>query len=69
MISERNIIKTKLLTQSKAKAFIQQYCKLRRKPKEHHLNIQKKRNSRNFVQGRPNNKIKESFHNYTQREK
>ena len=42
MISERNIIKTKLLTQSKAKAFIQQYCKLRRKPKEHHLNIQKK---------------------------
>ena len=48
-ISERNIIKTKFPTQSKAKSFFQQKCEGRRKLKEHHIHIHtKKETQRTF---------------------
>ena len=41
-ISDSKITKTKLLTQSNAKSFFQQWCERRTKPKGHHINTQKK---------------------------
>lgn len=42
-ISERTIVKAKLLTQSKAKHFFQQHCERSSKLMKHHKNIQKKK--------------------------
>lgn len=41
-ISERTIVKAKLLTQSKAKHFFQQHCERSSKLMEHHKNTKKK---------------------------
>ena len=59
---------TKLLTESKAKAFFSNNVNVEGSPRNV-INTHKKRSSRNFTQSRPNNKIDQRSQNYTQRQK